>query len=137
MGPHTRAAVAGGSLIGAMLVANAAPASAVTLWTKGFRPTGDVDGGGRVVREGLIGVGCERGNRLTIEVTLTQGEAVGFAEREIQCDGGVRDALIVIHATTGRFVEGTAQIDAIATERDKSGNIVDSVVKTPQITLQD
>ena len=32
------AVTAGGSLIGAMLLANAAPASALTLWTKGFRP---------------------------------------------------------------------------------------------------
>ncbi len=138
MGQQRRAAaVAGGSLIGAMLLANATPASGVTLWTKGFRPTGDVDGAGRIVREDLLGVGCERGNRLTIELTLSQDDAVGSAKREFQCDGEPRDAVIVIHATTGRFEEGPAQIDATATERDKKGNVVDTVVKTPTITLQD
>ena len=131
------AVTAGGSLIGAMLLANAAPASALTLWTKGFRPTGDVDGSGQIVREDLLGVGCDRGNRFTIELTLTQGDAVGSATREIQCDGEPRDAVIVIHATTGRFEEGPAQIDATATERDKDGNVIDSAHKSPTITLQD
>lgn len=138
MGQQRRAAaVAGGSLIGAMLLANAAPSSAAVIWTKGFRPTGDVDGAGRIVREDLLEVGCERGNRLTIELTLTQGDAVGTATRELQCDGEARDAAIVIHATTGRFEEGPAQIDATATERDKRGNVLDSAHKTPTITLQD
>ncbi|WP_147381518.1 hypothetical protein [Nocardioides immobilis] len=138
MGQQRRAAVvAGGSLIGAMLLANATPASAVTLWTKGFRPTGDVDGAGQIVREGLLGVGCERGNRLTIELTLTQGDAVGSATREFQCDGEPRDAVMVIHATTGLFEEGRAQVEATATERDKDGNVIDTVHKTPTITLQD
>lgn len=131
------AAVAGSSLIGAMLLANVAPASGVTLWTKDFRPTGDVDGAGRIVREDLLGVGCERGNRLTIELTLTQGDAVGSATREFQCDGEPRDAVIVIRATSGRFEEGPALIDATATERDKDGNVTDTVHKAPTITLQD
>ena len=89
------------------------------------------------MREDLLGVGCDRGNRFTIELTLTQGDAVGSATREIQCDGEPRDAVIVIHATTGRFEEGPAQIDATATERDKDGNVIDSAHKSPTITLQD
>lgn len=131
------AAAAGSSLIGAMLLANAAPASALTLWTKGFRPTGELEGAGQIVREELIGVGCDRGNRFTAELTLTQGDAVGSATREFQCDGEPRDAVIIIQATTGRFEEGPAQIDATATERDKDGIVIDSAHKTPTITLQD
>jgi hypothetical protein len=138
MGHQRRAAaVAGSSLIGAMLLANAAPASALTLWTKGFRPTGDLEGAGQIVREELIGIGCDRGNRLTVELTLTQGDAVGSASREIQCDGEPRDAVIIIRATTGHFEEGPAQVDATATERDKDGNVIDTAHKTPTITLQD
>lgn len=138
MGYQKRAtAVAGSSLIGAMLLANATPASALTLWTKGFRPIGDLEGAGQIVREELIGVGCDRGNRFTVELTLTQGDAAGSATRDIQCDGEPRDAVIIIHATTGHFEEGPAQIDATATERDKDGSVIDTVHKTPTITLQD
>ncbi len=130
------AAAAGCSLIGAMLLANAAPASATVKWTKGFRPIGDVEGAGQIVRQDLLGVGCDRRNRFTVELTLTQGDAVGSAIREIQCDGEPRDAVIIIHATTGLFEEGPALIDATATERDKDGNVIDSQHRTPTITLQ-
>ncbi len=131
------AVVAGSSLIGAMLVASAAPASGVVLWTKGFRPVGEIEGSGRVVREALIDVGCTRGHRLTVELTLTQGDAVGTATREFQCDGEPRDTVVIVHATTGRFEEGPAQIDATATERDKRGNVLGTEHKSPTITLRD
>ena len=51
MGRQAKYAAAGGSLIGAMLIASSTPASGLTLWTKGFRPTGDVEANGGVVRE--------------------------------------------------------------------------------------
>ena len=137
MGWQAKCTATGGSLIGAMLIASVAPADALTLWTKGFRPTGDVGGNGRVVREWLDGVGCSKGNRLTIEVTLTQGDVIGTAERELQCDGEVRSALVVIHADAGRFAEGPAHVEAIATERDRSGAVVGVEHRSPDIMLRD
>ena len=137
MGRQAKYAATGGSLIGAMLVASVAPANAVTLWTKGFRPTGDVEGGGRVVREWLDEVGCSKGDRLTIELTLTQGAVIGTGGRELQCDGEVRNALVVIHADSGRFAEGPAHIEATATERDRSGAVVGVEHRSPNITLRD
>ncbi len=133
----TRTTLAGSCLFGTTLVAGAAPADALTLWTKGFAPVADLEGGGTVVREVLEEVGCSRGNRFTVELTLTQGDATAIGRREFECAGDVRDTMIVIHATSGSFQIGTAHVDAIGTERDKSGAVVDLEHRSPDITLSD
>ncbi len=133
----TKTTLAGGCLFGTTLIAGAAPAEATVKWTRGFAPVADLEGDGTLVREVLAEVGCSRGNRFTVEVTLTQGDATGIGRREFECDGDVRNAMIVIHATSGSFLIGTAHVEATGIERDKSGAVVDTEQRSPDITLSD
>ena len=78
---------------------------------------------------------CDEGQRLHVEVTLTQGTAVGVGVGSGACTGGLESYPVTLPAHgRERFVEGDAEVSAAALIVDR-GSVVDTQAWTRQVQV--
>jgi len=134
MNSRTRKAVAGlgGPLLGAALLGTPS-ADAATMWTKGFRPTAQVEPGGGQLTQELI-VGCTD-RTLEVRMTASQADAYGFGTATTPCTGGEEIVPVTVTAAENTFEPGAATVCALVISRNPAGHAKDTEQRCRSVEL--
>jgi alpha-tubulin suppressor-like RCC1 family protein len=107
---------------------------AVPSFTLNIDPAVSFESNGRVATVTVVAT-CEVGERLSIDVSITQGPISGRGHGSGACTGALERYPVTVPALgPGPFVAGAAQVTAQATIRDR-GLIADMQEWTRQVTL--
>ncbi len=123
-----------GPLIGAALLAGAAPADAAVTWTKGAFAQGDLSPDGRSVSEDIVGLGCTEAT-INVRSVLVQGRVVGRGNDTSDCTGDPEIVTLAISTASGRFEPGPGRLCAVVVERTEAGRPVDAIARCSVINL--